>query len=403
MPTWELAVGATSASTFSTTNRFSPPAGFLTASLTETHQQVKVYSSYTWANLYARCLTWATANHVIRSRIGAVNGNMTVTVTGTGVFQDTVNTDSLVDQNLINWILESSTGNKSYAMLGSTLQDTGSNITLQMNNQQSGGTNITFGITRFAPISGRLISATGAASTETNVQYTIRRATTYSNLRAFVGTNTFDGATTWNFRINAGAGAQSLSIGAGLTGAFEDTTNTDAVAVGDEINYSIVTTASTSGVIIVPLSQLKHTSTSRETASAQPIGVAVAADRFFGAEGQCAEQSSEANSQIAARATFTANNLFVNITAHGASSGVDGFFRVNGANSALTVNIPASTTGLFEDTTNSVSVAVADTYNYFLDHGGGVGTITPTIIGMAQGLGGARRRVGYGAGRAIHL
>ena len=386
MPTWELAVGSTSgSSSFSTTNRFPAVAGFLTPSLTESGAQLKVFSTYTWANFYVRCLTWLTANHVLRSRVGGLNGNMTVTVTGTGVFQDTINTDSLVSGNLINYIAESSSGAKTYGMWGSTLQDTGTNAIVQMANQQSNaGTSITFGITRFGPIAGRLIG-TAMATTETDVQYTIRRATTYTNLRVSVRSNTFDGATTWAFRVDAGAGAQSVSIAGGTTGAFEDTTNSDVVAAASEVNHSINTTASTLGVIFMGLAQVAHISTSRETATAIPIGGSNASDRYYGAEADGTSTVTESDSQIAARAAFIASSLFVNITAHGASSGVNYFLRQNTGNSALTVNVPASETGLFENTADSVSIAVADVYNYFQDHGGGAGGITPTIIGMAQG------------------
>ena len=52
MPTWELAVGSTSgSSSFSTTNRFPTVAGFLAASLTEAGAKLKVFSTYTWANV----------------------------------------------------------------------------------------------------------------------------------------------------------------------------------------------------------------------------------------------------------------------------------------------------------------------------------------------------------------
>ena len=67
----------------------------------------------------------------------------------------------------------------------------------------------------------------------------------------------------------------------------------------------------------------------------------------------------------------------------------DFFLRQNTANSALTVNIQSSSTGLFEDTTNQVSIIATDLYNYFGDIGG---SITPSIIGMEQ-------EPGAGAGR----
>ena len=203
-------------------------------------------------------------------------------------------------------------------------------------------------------------------------------------MRIFVRANTIDSSSTFRFRKNVADGNQVATITALGTGAFEDTTNTDAVVAGDEVNYSLVTGADP-GVVQVTLAQLKHTSTGREVASAISIGVAISSDAYFGAEADGLGSGTETDAQIAARIAFTASNFFVNVSAHGLTSGVNYYLRQNTANTAMTVNVPQSTTGLFEDTTNSVSIAVADLYNYLLDAGGGVGTVTTTIIGFANG------------------
>ena len=384
MPTWELTAGDTaSGGVYSSADAFNSVAGRMAIADPEGRAQAKVYSSYTWTNLYVRCTTFNPPNNnTVRSRKNGAFGNLTVTVSGTGAFQDTVNSDALVDQDLICLQYTGiAAGDRNFSLWGSTLQDTGTNITLQV---ASGGATIAEGLTRYGPIAGRLNAATGMATTESDVQYTVRRATAYSNLRVFVGTNTIDNNSPFTFRKNIADGSQVATITPLATGAFEDTTNSDSVVAGDEIDYSLVTGADP-GFVAVHLAQLKHTSTGREAATANPIGTSRTGDAFFGAEADASSTSTEVNSQIAARAAFTASNLFVNVTAHGASSGVDFFLRQNTANSALTVNVPQNTTGLFEDTTNSVSIALTDLYNYFQDHGGGVGAITVTVIGMAQG------------------
>ena len=388
MPTWEMIAGAAGGAIMADAPNWGAPGGALTGHTAgENRAQTKVYSSYTWANLYVRCTTWNTVNSVVNSRIGAVDGNQTVTVTGTGVFQDTVNTDSLVDQNLINIQHDQvGAGNKGYKVWGSTLQDTGTNTTIQI--ATSAATQVAaFGSTFFTVTEGQVNAATGMATTESDVQYTIRRATTYSNLRVFLQSNSVNADSSWRLRIDTGGGAangnQVATLTASTTGAFEDTTNSDAVAASDEINYSLVT-GGTSGSMVPSLAQMKHTSTGREMAAAQPIGVSQTSDVYYVAESNGTTTSTETDSQIAARAAFTGKNLFVNVKTHGLTGGVDIFLRKNTANSALTVNIPQSTTGLFEDTTNQVSIAVTDLYNYFLDKGAGAGAITPTIIGMEQ-------------------
>ena len=399
--------GAGGGATMADTPAWSSVAGQLQNESPETRTQAKVYSSYTWANLYVRCTTWATPNSVVNSRIGSANGNQTVTLTGTGVFQDTVNTDSLVDQNLINIQHDQvggAPGSKVYTLWGSTLQDTGTNTTIALST--SGRiVLIDFGVTRFTTVHGQLNASAGLATTEADVQYRIRRATTYSNLRVFLSDNSINGDSSWRLRIDTGGGAangnQVVTLTASTTGAFEDTTNSDPVAASDEINYSLVT-GGTSGTMAFTLAQMKHISTGREMAAAIPVGVSQTSDVYYVAESGGAAPSTESDTQIAARAAFTAKNLVVNIVTNSITAGSDYYLRRNGANSALTLNVPASSTGLFEDTTNNVSVAVTDTYNFFFDHPAGVQSITATIIGMEQGPDDAISGGGNGYPSQIH-
>lgn len=394
MPTWEFTAGDTSGggSYGSNLTRFSGMAGRLgNQSGGETALQAKVFSTYTWANLYVRVKTKTfVGSPTVRSRVGAVNGNLLTTITGTGVFEDTVNTDALVSGNLINLVVvtPNEVGESMILnLVGTTLQDTGTNATLAI---ASGTTpSVASALTRFAPIGGALGLSSVLGSIEEDLQYTIRRATTYSNLRATVLTNSLDaGNTAWTFRIDGGQGPangnQALSIAFGATGAFEDTTNSDAMEAGAVVRTQVVTSG-TAGSFNPRLVQMAFTATGREVMSASNAPVSGSADRYYGAEGDALSTITEAESQIAARAAFTASSLLINVTAHAAPGAVDVFLRQNGANSALTVNIAASATGVFEDTTNSVSIAVTNTYNFFADVAVGGGVITIAIIGFALG------------------
>ena len=395
MPIWEMVAGINAGQTVgNTASALFPLASIASSTGTEGRVQAKVYASYTWANLYARCTVFAApTDPSVRSRIGAVNGNLLATVTGTGAFQDTTNSDSPVDQNLVNYqIANSGGGSKTFTILGSTLQDDTTNTTLNITSSNVGTNTVAFGINRYAPVEGRIHGTAVAdlAATETDVQYTVRRATTYSNTRVFIRSNGLDAASVWRFRVDAGNGNQSISIGSLATGAFEDTTNSDVVSAGSEIDYNLDTTASTVSNIAPTLTQVRHTSTGREMAAGVCRPAASTADNYFVAEADMGTTTTESDTQTAARAAFTAKNLMVNVTAHAAGAASDIFLRVDTANSALTVNVPASTTGIIEDTTNQVTVAIAALYNYFLDKG--TESITLSIIGMEQ-------EPGAGAGR----
>ena len=406
MPTWELIAGWTTGRiSGAVTTQFMSVAGAVIYNPTEARAQAKVYSNYTWANLYARIVGFsASADVPIRSRVGAANGNMLVTCTGTGVFQDTVNTDSLVDQNLIDFsIVLAPAGTISPSVIGSTLQDTGTNKTLCLSSGD--GSTLASASTRFPSHDG-MSDNSDYWETESDAQYTIRRATTYSNFRIVVATNNLNGATTLGFQVNTLAVNQTLSVSGSSTGAFEDTTNSDAIVVGDEINYKMAT-AGSAGAIGVTLWQMLHTSIGREMAATNDDpGFGLTGDHWMVSGGNLQSiEITQSETQIAARAAFTAKNLFVNVKTHGATGGVNYYLQVNDANSALTLNVADSTTGLFEDTTNSVDIAVADTYNYLGDRVGAANAIAPTVVGMEAGpvdvIG--KRRVGFGAGRAIHL
>ena len=391
MPTWEFVSGGlTSFGTVAVT-RYHPLSGSPGADPTESLTQTKIYSSYTWTNLYVVCTNASGGDFTVRSRIGAAFGNMIITITTTtGIFQDTVNTDSLVDGSLIDFeVKKLVNGTHTIPLIGSTLQDTATNTTLQIAKaQEIAAFAIAFGLTRFTGIGGLLCNTgtPGMSTTEAPVQLTIRRATTYSNMRIALETNSLDAATTWSFRVDLANGAQTISIGAGLTGTFEDTTNSDVVAVASEVNYQIDTTASTLGSFRAVLAQLKHISVGREMANMRSVATARTSDGYWPPEGNAVASATEADEQVAARAAFTGKNLFVYVTAHVAGgTGTDVSLRIDGVNSALTVNVPSAATGVFENTTNQVSVAVGVKYNYFGDISAGGGSWTPTIIGMEQG------------------
>lgn len=56
----------------------------------------------------------------------------------------------------------------------------------------------------------------------------------------------------------------------------------------------------------------------------------------------------------------TISNLYINVSSSGASSSMPFTLRVNGSNSALVATVSAASTGVFSDTTHSVSVVAGD-------------------------------------------
>jgi len=78
-----------------------------------------------------------------------------------------------------------------------------------------------------------------ATTNELDVQSVVAKASTFDTLRITVFTNARGTASTFKSRINGVDGNLSITIGAGLTGAFSDLINNDSVTAGDFINYII--------------------------------------------------------------------------------------------------------------------------------------------------------------------
>ena len=78
-------------------------------------------------------------------------------------------------------------------------------------------------------------------SVEAETQITYRTAGTLSNLWVRLSSNSINGSSTIRTRVNGGNGNQSVSFASSTSGTAEDTSNTDAISVADEVNYSAVT------------------------------------------------------------------------------------------------------------------------------------------------------------------
>lgn len=378
MPGWEIGAGTTSGLVLAAgLVRSLATYGYLATFSAEADAQIEVNESYILEKLFLRVTANATtASSTIRSRKNGANGGQSVSVGAglTGVFEDASGSDSLTSGDLFNGhVTVGAGGSLTLSILSFLLTHLTDNVPIL----GAGGVGSATA-TRYFSLGGSLTSVT---ATETASQYSFRASATLSNFRIRVSSNGRTDSTIFRTRINDANGNQSISVAASTTGFFEDTTNTDAIVSGDEVNGQFEITAG-SGTITFTSFCAKSASAGYQAMVGNPSGLAINADGYITAQGRLFGSATEADAQRIARSGFVTRNMMVNVSAHGASNGVNIFLRKNGANSALTVNVPSATTGFFEDTANSVSFVDGDTYNYFLDHGGGAGSCTLTIIGF---------------------
>lgn len=227
----------------------------------------------------------------------------------------------------------------------------------------------------------------GVNTTEAFLQITYRSAGTLSNMYIRIIEND-RGVSTLTSRINGANGAQSISIGASSTGEFEDTTNTDTITAGDEVNYQIVTGAGGTVFRIFLISSLfaASTNTVGRFGAVTLSGIITAASsnfyQSFSGDTSTSSTLTETNIQHRIKAAATAQNLFVYISVNARTTSTTATFRNNGANGNLTVSIGGGLTGIFEDTTNTDSLAIDDLVNYVIVTGTGTENFTTRIISV---------------------
>ena len=360
------------------------PAGGMTYSTTEVAHQAVARDSYTLAKLYVRVTANATtASSTIRSRKNTANGAQSVSIGAgaTGVFQDSVNSDSLVAGDLFNTqVVVGAGGTLTLTIIAYTLA-TASNTTPIIIAGKIATHTLGTGITTYTAIGGQHWYNT----TEARSQYIFRVAATLSNFRIYMRANTVNGASTFRTRKNAADGAQSFSVGASTTGAFEDTVNSDSIASGDAVAYQAVTGGSGGGTCSITIWQIKSNSAGRQVISAKSgtTTIGFGLTRYVALEaGSQDYATTEADTQVAAQASFTAKNLFVRVPTNSLNGSTTFTLRKNTAGSALTASVGASATGTFEDTTNTVSCVAADLLDWEVVTGGTSGSMEITYIGF---------------------
>lgn len=363
-----------------------PVAGTLGQAGTETVAQQTFRTAGTLKNLYFRVIAnTITATSTVRSRVNTANGAQSASIgsSTTGEFEDTSNTDTISAGDEANGSLTTgATGTTITPSISSFLFDATTNTTSKLGTDgQQDFSQSTASTTWYWAHNG----VGGATTTEVNVKYTCRTAGTMANGFVSVATNGRSTASTFRHRLNTANGTIAASITASTTGFFEDTSNTDSVASGDLTNKSI-TTGTGTGTLAIGGSSMEFTTTNgasiltgwRDSTNT----IAQSLTRYLPIGGRQTIDSTESNQQTQVRVAGTASNLQAYISQNNINNTSTGRFRINAGNGNQTFSIGASTTGAFEDTTNSDTLAATDDVAYSYTTGADPGTITVQIMGM---------------------
>lgn len=228
----------------------------------------------------------------------------------------------------------------------------------------TGSTNVGASTTTYGPIANASAEPLG---TESLLQVRWQSAGTFSKLTVAVSAND-RGASTVRVRKNTANGSGLVSIGASLTGAFQDTSGSDTIASGDVMAYQLVTgsggtvfsLASVGAAFTATTNTIARFQCTRESSFASGAGNRTLSGERSGttAHDESRIQSAGSFKHIAAVVTF---NNRTGATAIGVA--------VNSVDSSLSASAPASTTGTFTDNTNSAAVVANDLVRFTYSSG----------------------------------
>jgi hypothetical protein len=213
-----------------------------TSTVEADQQSIEQYAG-TYRNLGVRITANSRTNTTtVRLRKNGANGNQAASITssGTGWFEDTSNTDSVVANDLINYSIVNGTGTSaiSYAMISVEYQST-TNPGL---GRLGGGYYQTVAYARatnfYLPISGAL--RTGR-STESESQIRVQQTYGFKGLTMKVTQNSITNTSTLTLRLAGADTALMATATAATTGTYSDLSDTVTASVNDLANLELTT------------------------------------------------------------------------------------------------------------------------------------------------------------------
>lgn len=356
---------------------------------TEANQQLQVQTAGTMSNLFAAISinTLTTAVTTIRFRIGAANGNQVVTFAAgvTGTATDITNTDAVSAGSKINFSRvtdNSGAGSSTVSIVSCAFSKTTGHGNFHVSANDGGRNYSTDSVTRFSPLNGTLLANT----TEDITQEVLDAAGTLKNFSAHVLTNGRSTTTVLHVRVNTADGNGTLSVTAGSTGFFQDTSNTDSVTAGNTACYSVVTSTGGGTFSIVPLGvEFTSTGSNNDIFTATNAAFTASATTVYTSPSGSftLTATSRTGQQLAHGFAVTASKLKAYISANTCTGTVTIASDVNGSAGSQSLSIATTATGFFQDVTHSDTLTSTDLLCISVV-GGTANSITIRNIGLLE-------------------
>jgi hypothetical protein len=338
---------------------------------TEAQVQVPYRTAGTFSNLFVRISSNSTNNSstITTRKNTSTNGNLTVSpgAATTGVFEDTTNTDSVTAGDTWTYqLVTTGTGTFTLTVISVLFEPTTSSDTVTRIAAAGSG--------NFSAASGNRYNALGGSisagsATEANSQVRIKKTLTAKHLSVTIGSNSRTTSTTVRTRKNTANGAMSISYAGGVTGVVEEAspgTNSDSLVNNDLYNTQVATGTGTQAhnICVIALDLISSSDANIGIGSSGiTTGVTYNANTttYPSISGQLSTSyTTESLAQVDVRADLTFSDLVVLCASNTVTAASTLVLRKNGVSSALTVSITASTSGVFEDTSNTVTTSAAN-------------------------------------------
>ena len=381
--------GAADVSVNDNQTRFAPVGGPFIIRTTEAEVEGPVRDACTFKNLWIN-ITSNTASNTSTVTIRKSRADTAVIISvgagATGILEDTVNSVAFAatDEASLELTIPSESGTHTiaYKNWGVEVVNGTANAPLSfMANAGASPPNFNAVTTYYVkPNSG-----TGANTTEANQKYRIRSACTAKDLYCYVTSNSINLTNTVvTSRVNGAAGAQTFNIGAAATGAFEVSSGSDSLAVGDDFDIEIAVGTATGAIVMSRIScTLKSTNNTFHMLSGVHAGTTLAVafntTTYSAAAGDLTGVSTtESDVALYPRVDFTAKELCAFVSANTiATSNSTITLRDNLADSSVVLTIGAGATGIFTDSSNTATItAGTDEIDYKIVTPNTSGTLT---------------------------
>lgn len=328
---------------------------------TEANVEARFRIAGVFSNLWCNVNTVSSSSVLIRFRKDNGNGNQNVAVNSVGNAEDTTNVDYVSSGEDINLMYDRTSGQSGVAQTRILFHANGPNVVVPYIATSPGGFGISTTTRYFSPVE------IGGATGETAVfQKEVFAAGTWSNLQVYTSANTKSATTTFRSRINAANGNMSVSFAAGVSGLAVDTSNSDALVVGDLLTISMEISGTGTITSNTVYSQIAYTSDAAiglySDTRTNATRTASATVHYLPILGnfQSVAETTESRVQVCLGVAGTISEFTFHITSNNYTGSSTAQLRINAANANSVVTLPATTNGSVKDSVNTDKVDIDD-------------------------------------------